>query len=85
VIVEINVKKRLFRVSDNGPGVPEAMRDTIFDAFVSTKPVGDGLGLGLYIAREIAGYSGAQLSLESPEDTPPGMSTSFVIKFEGSR
>lgn len=35
------------RVSDNGPGVPPALGDHIFEPFVSTKPTGQGLGLAL--------------------------------------
>jgi len=34
-------------VRDNGAGVPETLRDTLFDAFVSGKPTGKGLGLAL--------------------------------------
>jgi signal transduction histidine kinase len=40
-------------VEDNGPGVPEAMRDRIFDPFVTTKDVGSGTGLGLAVCRGI--------------------------------
>jgi C4-dicarboxylate-specific signal transduction histidine kinase len=44
--------------SDNGPGVPEDIRDRIFDPYFSTKP--DGVGLGLTIAGETAAeYEGA--------------------------
>lgn len=41
-------------VSDNGPGVPTALRDQIFDPFFTTKPVGSGTGLGLSTAYAIA-------------------------------
>jgi two-component system, NtrC family, sensor kinase len=40
-------------VEDNGPGVPEAMRDRIFDPFMTTKDVGSGTGLGLAVCRGI--------------------------------
>jgi two-component system nitrogen regulation sensor histidine kinase GlnL len=45
------------RVSDNGPGVPQAMRDHIFDPFVTTKKSGQGLGLPLVrkLVREMNG------------------------------
>jgi len=84
VLVEIDVPRREIRVSDNGPGVPDSMRESIFEAFVTTKPVGAGMGLGLFIAREIAGYSDAELDLLEPEDNPEGMSTCFALRFPGA-
>ncbi|WP_127475008.1 sensor histidine kinase [Sulfurivermis fontis] len=36
-------------VEDNGPGIPETMHDTLFEPFVSSKPAGEGTGLGLYL------------------------------------
>ena len=82
VLVEIDVSKREVRVSDNGPGVEPSMRETIFQAFVTTKPIGAGLGLGLFISKEIARYSGAELSLLDPLANPPGMSTTFSLSFK---
>jgi two-component system, NtrC family, sensor kinase len=40
-------------VEDDGPGIPEALRDRIFDPFVTTKDVGSGTGLGLAVCRGI--------------------------------
>jgi signal transduction histidine kinase len=40
------------RVRDSGPGPPDAIRDELFEPFVTEKP--DGTGLGLYVARQIA-------------------------------
>jgi signal transduction histidine kinase len=40
-------------ISDNGPGVPEEVRDHLFEPFVTTKPNGEGSGLGLENARRI--------------------------------
>ncbi|UVT17597.1 MAG: HAMP domain-containing protein [Nitrospira sp.] len=37
-------------VSDNGPGIPSEIIDRVFDPFFSTKPVGQGTGLGLFLA-----------------------------------
>jgi two-component system C4-dicarboxylate transport sensor histidine kinase DctB len=51
-------------IEDNGPGVPEGLRERIFDPFFSTK--GDrGNGLGLWISSEIARLHGGSLGVES--------------------
>ncbi|MFN8581626.1 MAG: ATP-binding protein [Gemmatimonadaceae bacterium] len=58
----------IVRVIDDGPGIPEPIRGRIFDAFFTTKPVGQGTGLGLDIARRIVRrYSG-----EIDFDSEPG-------------
>jgi PAS domain S-box-containing protein len=40
-------------IEDNGPGIPEELQSTIFDPFVTTKPPGEGTGLGLNISRNL--------------------------------
>jgi signal transduction histidine kinase len=50
-------------VTDDGPGIPEDRREQVFEPFFTTKRQKQGRGLGLYIAREIAGYHGATLTL----------------------
>jgi len=47
-------KSLLLEVLDNGPGVPPDVRDNIFEAFFTTKPSGEGNGLGLFLARQAA-------------------------------
>jgi len=59
-------------VSDTGPGVPEELRERIFDAFFSTKPRGVGTGLGLPTARRIAELHGGGVDLI---DGRPGQTT----------
>jgi two-component system nitrogen regulation sensor histidine kinase GlnL len=44
-------------VRDNGPGIAEDIRDNLFDAFVSAKPSGSGLGLAL-VAKIVADHGG---------------------------
>ena len=50
-------------VSDNGPGIPQAERDRIFDPFYTTKPEGTGTGLGLSISQGIVRDHGGRISL----------------------
>lgn len=52
-------------VEDTGPGVPEDQRHSIFDAFVTSKDVGAGLGLGLSIAYNIVHDFGGKISVDS--------------------
>ena len=81
VLIEIDEVEREIRISDNGPGVEPSMRNTIFDAFVSTKPTADGVGLGLFISREIAAYSNATLVLLEGDGLVQDMTTTFALRF----
>ncbi len=55
-------------VTDNGIGVPEKIKSTIFHPFVTNKPPGKGTGLGLSIAHDIiVGRHGGQIKLETEE------------------
>ncbi|MCU0543533.1 MAG: ATP-binding protein [Oscillatoriaceae cyanobacterium Prado104] len=45
--------KIIVRISDNGPGIPENVRQRLFDPFFTTKPAGKGTGLGLSIGYKI--------------------------------
>src|SRR6185436_346934 len=55
----------VLRVSDSGPGVPEAIREHLFEPFVTTKP--RGTGLGLCVAAGIVSRHGGRLELETQE------------------
>ena len=57
----------LLEVSDSGPGVPAADRDRIFEPFFSTKEIGKGTGLGLFVCRNIVqGLAGEVEVLDRP-------------------
>ncbi|MFO1329483.1 MAG: PAS domain S-box protein [Rubrivivax sp.] len=59
------------RVADNGPGVPDEVRERIFDPYFTTKGEGAGTGLGLPVSRSVAHDHGGELLLEP---TPVGAS-----------
>lgn len=57
-------------IGDDGPGIPPDIQARIFDAFFTTKPVGQGTGLGLDIAQRIVVRNHGEVRLESrPGDT----------------
>ena len=67
--VEISVK-------DNGNGIPEKVVDKIFQPFFTTKPTGQGTGLGLSLAYDIVKTHGGDLTVESKE----GEGSEFIIQ-----
>lgn len=52
-------------VADTGPGIPDSIRDRIFEAFFTTKAEGHGTGLGLSLSKEIVEKFKGQISFES--------------------
>jgi signal transduction histidine kinase len=54
-------------VADTGHGVPPYLRERIFEAFYTSKPVGAGTGLGLFISRRIIDEHGGRLEVQSDE------------------
>jgi len=57
----------VLEVADSGPGVPVADRDRVFEPFFSTKEIGKGTGLGLFVCRNIVqGLSGDVQILDRP-------------------
>lgn len=65
-------------VRDDGPGIPEAHADRVFEPFFSTKD--KGLGIGLYLARKIVEAHGGRLEARSQE----GRGTEFRILIPGA-
>jgi signal transduction histidine kinase len=62
-------------VIDQGPGIPEELLPHVFDRFVSGKQRQGGLGLGLYLAKQIAAVHGGDLSV----DSAPGKGARFAL------
>jgi signal transduction histidine kinase len=67
--------KVLVKVIDNGPGIPAEMQARVFDQFFTTKPLGQGTGLGLDIARRIVRSHDGIVEF----DTRPGCTEFRVI------
>jgi C4-dicarboxylate-specific signal transduction histidine kinase len=55
-------------VDDDGPGLAPGVRDRLFEAFFTTKPPGQGTGLGLYTALSLVREAGGTLALDDRPD-----------------
>jgi signal transduction histidine kinase len=51
-------------IEDNGPGIAPAVRDRLFEPFVSTKDVGQGTGLGLAVCRGLVESAGGEIGVD---------------------
>ena len=67
-------------VSDTGPGIAEELHESIFAPFFTTKPEGEGTGLGLYLCRNIVREHGGEIVLESS----PGHGATFRVQLPQS-
>ncbi len=72
--VETDGDTVVVRITDDGPGIPEAIKDKIFEPFFTTKPLGEGSGLGLDIVRRIIRNHEGHIEFSSQ----PGRTT-FVV------
>ncbi len=67
--IEISVK-------DNGNGIPESIKEKIFQPFFTTKPTGQGTGLGLSLSYDIIKAHGGEIKVE----TTTGEGSSFILQ-----
>ncbi len=78
--VKVSTKKEgnkvLISVKDNGNGIPQKILDKIFQPFFTTKPTGQGTGLGLSLSYDIVKAHGGELKVE----TKKGEGSDFVIQ-----
>jgi signal transduction histidine kinase len=78
-LVSIATKKKNntieITVADNGNGMPDAVKDKIFQPFFTTKPTGQGTGLGLSMSYDIITAHGGKLKVNSTE----GQGTEMII------
>jgi signal transduction histidine kinase len=64
------------RIRDNGTGIPPEIREKIFNPFFTTKPTGEGTGLGLSMSHDIiVKQHGGRIDIE----TEPGVFTEFIV------
>ncbi|HKL03171.1 MAG TPA: ATP-binding protein, partial [Cryomorphaceae bacterium] len=67
--------QQLIAISDNGPGIPDDIKDKIFQPFFTTKPTGQGTGLGLSLSYDIVKAHGGELKVEATAN----QGSTFVI------
>jgi PAS domain S-box-containing protein len=68
--------KVVIRIRDNGTGIPLEVRDKMFNPFFTTKPAGEGTGLGLSMSHDIVvKHHGGSIDV----DSEPGAFTEFIV------
>jgi len=72
---KINGKVEI-KVADNGNGIPQKILDKIFQPFFTTKPTGQGTGLGLSLSYDIVKAHGGEIKVETKE----GEGSAFIIQ-----
>ncbi|WP_340104345.1 ATP-binding protein [Rhodohalobacter sp. 8-1] len=76
VRTKLDDSKVIIEIIDNGPGIPDELKDKILQPFFTTKKGTEGTGLGLSITNDIIKSHGGELSVTSKD----GQGTNFIIK-----
>ncbi len=76
--VAVVVSAPVIQVSDTGPGISETVDDSLFEAFVTAKPAGEGRGLGLFVVSQLLDSEGGSVRL-SPHRNAEGRRDTFEI------
>jgi signal transduction histidine kinase len=81
ISTQVDRREVVLEITDDGCGIPQEIHSRIFDAFFTTKPVGEGTGLGLSISQSIVSDHGGRIELEST----PGQGSRFrvILPVEG--
>jgi len=77
----IEADKVHIAITDEGIGIPAAIRDRIFDPFFTTKEVGEGTGLGLSLVFSIVEDLKGDIDIISPADKMTGKGTQVILRF----
>jgi len=68
--------KVIISVKDNGNGIPDSIKEKIFQPFFTTKPTGQGTGLGLSLSYDIVKAHGGEMTVETIE----GKGSTFIVQ-----
>jgi signal transduction histidine kinase len=71
-----NLSGLMVQITDTGKGIPPELKDRVFDAFFTTKPAGEGSGLGLHIVKQIIEKHRGKIWFE----TEVAKGTTFVVE-----
>ncbi len=80
VRVEHKDEQILIMIKDNGPGIPEEIQSRVFDPYFTTKPQGEGTGLGLDIIKKIVDKHDGRIGFRSSTS-----GTSFIVQFPNQK
>ena len=85
--IEISMKQQGESVSliicDNGKGIPENLQGSLFEPFISSKPAGEGTGLGLYLCKMLAEMMKSKLKLIRTDSKGTVFSLNFSLLKNG--